>query len=901
MALTTLVDVIESLEAHGKREAIIAFRRDGIDRIHYADLASRIDHMASGLVGAGVTKGDRVAVLAPNGPNWVVAALAAIRAGATLVPIDAQLPDETLAHVLSDAEPRILCTVAAQADRVQKTHAAPRTIVLLDEVEGRKSARGSRVAAENGGSPTRLESGDPALLFYTSGTTGPPKGVPLTHRNMVHQLNVLIEIGLVRPRDRLFLPLPFHHVYPFVMGILLPLALGAPIVLPGGLTGPLLTKAARGGRVTVIVGVPRLYRALLDGVEREAAGAGRIPAALFKSARGLSTFIRRASGLRIGKYLLGGVGRRIGPHIRMVASGGAALHPGVAYELEALGWEVATGYGLSETSPLLTLNYPGHSRLKSAGMAIRGVELRIDPAAHPDDEQNEGHSTKNRSEGEVVARGPNVFAGYRNLPDKTREAFTGDGWFRTGDLGAIDRRGFLHLTGRVSTMIVTEGGKHVQPDDVEEVYQAHSAIREIGILQKDGRLVAVVVPARPGSEGKGRADEAAIRGALDEQGRKLRPFERVAEFAITREPLPRTRMGKVQRHELAERFERAKAGKGESRKTGPMPDHEMAGEDRELLRDPAVAAVWEWLAERFPHARLTPDSSLRIDLNVDSMEWINLTLEVGRRASVELGEEAIGRVETVRDLLQEISTAAKGDGSELEEALGAPRKFLDDRQRKWLEPLSPIQAALSRALYFVNRALMRVYFRVHTIGAEHLPGHGSYVIAPNHASYLDAFVIAAALDHARLRRVCWAAWTGTSFRGPLTRAVSRLARAVPIDPERAMISSLALAVAVLKRGDGLVWFPEGALSADGTLQALRPGIGILLEHHAAVVVPTHIDGAHTAMPPGAILPRPHRIRVTFGEAVTSEELEREGKGDTPAERITTGLQKRLRALARGAQ
>lgn len=902
MNLKTLADLIGSLDARGKRPAIISFQREGIDRIQYAELASRIDHLASGLAGIGVAKGDRVAVLAPNRPNWIVAALAAIRTGAAVVPIDVQLPDESLAHVLRDSGPRVLCTVAAHADRAQKSRAAPHTIVLLDEADGQKPAPGPRVAPKTDGRPPLVEDSDFALLFYTSGTTGPPKGVPLTHRNIVHQLNVLMGIKLVHPGDRLFLPLPLHHVYPFVMGMLLPLALGASIILPEALTGPQVSRAAREGKVTVIIGVPRLYRALLDGVEREAASAGWIPAALLKTALGLSTFLRRTSGIRVGRYLLGSVARRIGPHIRMVASGGAALRPDVAYQLEALGWEVATGYGLTETSPLLTMNLPGHSRLQSAGRPIPGVELRMEPRKSPGGEPGAGSATNGHgTAGELVVRGPNVFAGYRNLPDKTREAFTSDGWFRTGDLGWMDGNGYLHLTGRVSTMIVTEGGKHVQPDDVEEAYQAHPAIREIGILQKDGRLAALVLPARMNSEADGKVEDAAIRQALDEQGRHLRPYERVAEFAITREPLPKTRLGKIQRHELAARFERARLGKEGTQRAGPMPEREMSGDDRELLRDPAAAAVWAWLAERFPRTPLAPDSSLRIDLDVDSIEWLNLTLEIGRRAGVELDQESIGRVETVRDLLLEVSTASKGDGSQLEEALDAPRKFLDDAQRRWLKPLNAGQAVLARTLYGMNRLLMRACFRVTARGIEGLPSKGACVIAPNHASYLDPFAIAAVLGRPRLRNVCWAGWTGAAFRGPLTRAISRLARAVPIDPDRAVLSGLALAAAVLKRGDSLVWFPEGARSADGRLQALRPGLGVLLEHHEAMVVPTHIEGSHEAMPPGAAWPRPYRIRVTFGDAVASGVLMREGKGDEPSERIIEGLRHRLVKLAKESQ
>jgi long-chain acyl-CoA synthetase len=191
---------------------------------------------------------------------------------------------------------------------------------------------------------------------------------------------------------------------------------------------------------------------------------------------------------------------------------------------------------------------------------------------------------------------------------------------------------------------------------------------------------------------------------------------------------------------------------------------------------------------------------------------------------------------------------------------------------------------------------MRLFFRVEAVGVNRMP-KDNCVIAPNHVSYLDPFVIAAALDHAHLQKLRWAGWTGAAFRGPLRRWVSRLARAVPVDPDRGVISSLALAAAVLKRRDTLVWFPEGVRSPDGRLQPLRPGIGMVLEHQPATVIPTLIEGAHEAMPPGRFLPRPRRIRVTFDEAVESKTLEHEGDGDEPRERITSALQKRLERLA----
>jgi long-chain acyl-CoA synthetase len=230
----------------------------------------------------------------------------------------------------------------------------------------------------------------------------------------------------------------------------------------------------------VLIGVPRLYRALAAGVRARAEGAGRLAAALFRAGAALSTWLRRRLGLRLGKLLLRPLHRQLGPRLRVLVSGGAALDPDLAWELEGLGWQIATGYGLTETAPMLTLDRPGKARIGSVGRPLPGVEIRIDPSAGPDTprQPETGRADPRRQEGEILARGPGVFAGYRHLPEKTAEAFTDDGWFRTGDLGYLDGDGYLYVTGRVATRITTEGGKKFQPDDVEAAYQANPVLRE---------------------------------------------------------------------------------------------------------------------------------------------------------------------------------------------------------------------------------------------------------------------------------------------------------------------------------------------------------------------------------------------------------------------------------------
>jgi long-chain acyl-CoA synthetase len=900
MDTSTLHSLIGALAAHGERPALLAFRRDGVEEWSYAALSDRVHRLANGLKRAGIGRGDRVALFAPNRPEWVAACLAGMAARAVIVPIDAQMGDSGLKHVLGDSGSRLVFTSAEGAARLARLELAPESrMILLDAGEGEPRSWKQLLQRSNELLPAS-KGEETAVLFYTSGTTGPPKGVALSHRNLLFQIETLTEAKLQTPEDRMLLPLPFHHVYPFVIGMLLPLSAGIPIILPQALTGAQLLRAVKEGEATIILGVPRLYRALYDGIVSRAASRGRLASLLFRASAGLSTVLRRHLGLSAGKSLLRPLHRELGPRLRVLASGGSALDPELAWKLEGLGWQVAIGYGLTETSPLLTLLAPGEGRLGSAGRPISGVELRIDPSAVPGTEEERARSPARRGEGEVLARGPGVFSGYYNLPEATREVFS-DGWFRTGDLGHLDREGYLHLSGRLSTLIVTEGGKNVQPEEVEDAYAESAAIQEIAVIERQGRLAGLVVP-EPGAlrEAGEEGIEAVVRRALAGRSKRLPSYQRLVDFAVTREPLPRTRLGKLRRHLLAERLERARLGEEERRQApGPLPLESMSEADRALLDDPRAKAVWDWLARRYRDKPLAPDSSPQLDLGIDSLAWLDLSMEIAQRTGVELSEEAIGRIESVRDLLREVS--GEGEPARRLDA-GAifddPESLLDERARRWLEPLSPPARALARGLFALNRLLTRGLFRLQVEGRENLPAAGPYVIAPNHTSHLDALAIAAALDDRRLRQTWWAGWTGVVSKGLAARGLSRLWQAVPIDAERAAVSSLAFGAAVLRRGRSLVWFPEGQRSLSGELQPFKAGIGRLLERFPVPVVPAYIEGTREAMPPGRILPRPRPVKVTFGRPLRGAGLEQEGQGDRPAERIAAALHEHVAELGR---
>ncbi|MBA3472190.1 MAG: AMP-binding protein, partial [Rubrobacter sp.] len=694
--LRTLRTFFDTLYERGDRPALLALHKEDVERWSYDELADHARRLAGGLIGAGVGRGDHVALFAGNRVEWIVACLGTIGAGAVVVPLDAQIGDEMLAHALADSGARLIFTTAEGTDRLERldVEAAPRPVLLDAGEEDERSWR-YLLADRDAEELPQPEPEDRAALFYTSGTTGTAKGVPLSHRNLAFELNTLLEADLLTGEDRVMLPLPLHHVYPFVIGMLTPLAAGLPIVMPHALTGPQITRALQEGEVTLVVGVPRLYDALYSGIEERAKSGGRIAARLFEIGMSLNAWLRRRLGLRIGEPLLRPVRNRLGPNLRVLASGGAALDPELAWKLESLGWRVAVGYGLTETSPILTLNPPDGKKLESAGRPIPGVEVRIDPSAVPDESEEGGERRERRTdepgeEGEILARGPNVFAGYRNMPDETAEVLTDDGWYRSGDLGYLDDDGYLYVTGRASTLIVTEGGKNVQPEEVEEVYDSHPVIQEIGVLQRDGRLVAVIVPDPGEVRQREEGDvEKAIREAVQEGSKRLPSYQRLSDYAIAREPLEYTQLGKLRRHLLEDRYDRAKEGEEDVEgAAGPIPVEEMSEEDRELLEDPAAEQVWELLTRRYPDARLTPDTSPQLDLGVDSMEWVNLTMEIGESAGVELDEEAIDGIDTVRDLLREVAEASEsGETPSGISPLEQPEEVLDEDQKRWLEPL----------------------------------------------------------------------------------------------------------------------------------------------------------------------------------------------------------------------
>lgn len=901
----SLTDLAGQIAARGDQPAVIRFTPEDREAWSGERIGTTAARLAGGLRAGGLEPGEAVLLFAPASPEFVAVTLAVLRAGGVVTPIDVQTSDEHLEHVLKDSATRRVFTTRMLARRLDKVPAA-RALKrhLLDAEDGETDSWLGLLAAETG-DPATVGGDDPAVLFYTSGTTGLPKGVPLSHRNIRFQLQAIADAGIVTDGDRMLLPLPLHHVYPVVIGVLTPVALGVPVIIPHALTGGAVTRAMREGEATVLLGVPRLYRAIHQGLLERVRSSGRLRSWIFGAMLATSRLGNRF-GLALGRRLFGAVHARVGPSVRLLASGGSPLDPALAEDLEALGWPVAIGYGLTETSPILTIKRPGERRHRSVGRALSGVELKVDPAVLPEapaGAESKGEAAE-RPHGELLARGPGVFAGYHNLPQESEGAFA-DGWFRTGDLAAIDADGFVHLHGRVGTMIVLEGGENIDPEKVEAAYESCPEVEELGVLDDGGRLAALVVPSKDLLRDHGERESARrVRLAIEQRARTLPSYQHLYRLEFRTKALQRTRLGKLQRADLAEDYRRAKAGVAASVQAGPVAEEDMSSEAQVLMENPRVRKLWELLVERYPDKPLAPESSLEFDLGIDSLDWVNLSLTLEEQLDVAVDDSWLARVSSVQDLMALV--AGEGESGSVPQEVPAgrarrpieePDSVLSEQDRRRAAPRGPVATAIATFLYGILKLIAIPYLRVRARGLERVPESGPFILLPNHVSYLDAPALGIALGYSRAKRCFWAGWAGLLFRNAFWRTISHLAQVVPIERERGPITSLSFGALVLKQGHPLVWFPEGSLSREGGLQEFRQGIGLLLEHHSVPVIPVYFEGTDTSLPPGSWFLRPGPVTVHFGDPIDPAELLRDlpgpAHGDDRHVHITAALQQAM--------
>jgi len=500
----------------------------------------------------GVRPGDRIAILAESSADWVVAFLSILRAGAVVVPLDPKLTAGELGPMVADASPVLLFADDALldiADKLAAVTASVRHVLTLGRTAGgdRDSLRDwtAGTPGDTAGGGCDRGAQETALLLYTSGTTGEPKGVMLALSGLAFDARAVIEVQRAKPEDVYISILPLNHVYELTCGMLAPLMAGAHVAYVGSLFPDEITAAMRHWRGTHLVAVPLFLKLFKRGIERRIREGAPVRRVLFAALGVMSAALQVRS---VRHRLFGTVHRNLGGAMATFFVGGAPLDPEVARFFENLGMGVYQGYGLTETSPVIATCTPWANETGSVGPPLPGVEVRIDV---PDAS----------GEGEICCRGPIVMQGYHGRDDLTAEVVDGEGWFHTGDLGRVDERGYLWVTGRHKNVIVLPSGKNVQPEELETLLDRVELIEESCVLSTAGEhglhagtevVTAVVVPteAAVADLGSGKELRDAVAGAAKDALRELAGFKRPQRIMVRIDPMEKTATRKVKRESV---------------------------------------------------------------------------------------------------------------------------------------------------------------------------------------------------------------------------------------------------------------------------------------------------------------------------------------------------------------
>lgn len=817
----------------------------------------------------GLKLGDRVVLWGENCPEWGVAYLALVRAGATVVPLDRQTPHDEAARLAKFVEAKaavLTPSVLAEAPDWQgANNGLPARLNLLADLEPFDGSRWPLPdAPENGPAPMAPNPQSLASILFTSGTTVSPKGVMLSHYNFVSDALSVAEVLEPLPNDRFLSVLPLHHAFEFTGGFLTPMFGGSAVHYLEALRAPEVLETMRRVGVTVVLGVPRLYKLFADAIQAKVTEGGAPSKVAMEMMAGMAGAAEMMGSEQARKKIFSKVHEAFGGKLRLFVSGGAALDPNLFLFFQRFGIAIAEGYGLTETAPILTVNPLGAPKPGSVGLPLPGAELRVQ---HPD----------SGGVGEVWARGPMVMQGYWRNPEATEWAFE-DGWFKTGDLGRQDRDGYLYITGRVKDTIVSSAGKKVFPDELEVKLRGLPRVKEycvIGLPARGGGE-AVALVAVPELDSK--PNRKRIREAVEKLNKELPSYQRVARIEFLAEDLPKTSTLKVKRSKVRDRF--LASGEGaEELETGAAEAAAPA-----QIQGRAYREVVEAIAEitGLDPGEIGPERKLELDLGLDSIGRVDLIGKLELRLNVGIPEEAVAKLWTVQDVARVAEESVAKGGAH---ASGAKRAVTSVGDRVWvkrrgaeggngdhlLQP-SISKAVVGGALTTTAKVLFNTWLRIDAYGMEHLPLTGAYILASNHSSHLDTAAVREVLGgRAASLHVMGAKdyFFDTRFKSWFFSSAFNV---LPFEREESSLDGLALCRRALEDGKPLLIFPEGTRSVTGKLQSFKSGVGLLALELDYPIIPVCLAGTYEALPKGRSVPRPSHVQVRFGPAVDFSRL-----------------------------
>ena len=517
------------------------------EKFTYREAEKKIKEVSYFLLSEGVRKGDKIAVSGKNSPEWAIAYLGVIYAGAIVVPLDYSLKDQEMEHLIEFGGVSRLFIDKERIDRINCSLEAKYSLEPTDAYPFILDMNGEEKEGE------KADVKDIAVILFTSGTTGTPKGVMLTHENLVSDCYLAQGNMNIYSTDVFYAILPIHHAYTMLAVFFESFSVGAATVFGKKLVVSQILKELKEGHVTMFLAVPMLFNkmiaALMAGVRKK----GIVVYGLIRAMMGISGVIKKVFGVNIGKKMFGFLLKNLSlEENRICICGGGPLPASTFKMFNELGIDFVQGYGLTETSPITHLN-PTEAYIEtSVGRRIPGCEVKI---VDPDSDGN----------GLIYIRGSMVMQGYYNNKEATDEVLSPDGWLNTGDVGYQDDDGYLYLTGRKKSVIVTEGGKNVFPEEIEDHFQLYDDIDQVCVIgymldkaMKSEGIRVLIYPAEKYSKSAG-GDKAVIEKHMneivEEVNKELQSYKKITRVTVVDAPMPMTSTKKIKRFEVRAQYD----------------------------------------------------------------------------------------------------------------------------------------------------------------------------------------------------------------------------------------------------------------------------------------------------------------------------------------------------------
>lgn len=883
----------QSAQQHAEKEVV--FYKKGEDYLShtYGTIYQQSIQFSNYLQNHKIKPGDKVAIILDNQPEYISTFFGIMSANGVAVPLDVQMPSQQIRNIIFHSETKILITNQKNYNKVIEL-LEDVTIVLIDSTPYQDELK--NISFDNNFIENKSKD-DLAVLFYTSGTTGLPKGVMLTHFNLLSEISSLQERNLISSEDKVTALLPLHHAYAFTATLLMPVFVGASIVYPPGLTSIELITCLQKTQPSVFVGVPQIFSIIHRSTIEKLKSISLIKKYILTFAGGLSNILQKTFSINFNHLLFKEMHKKFGGNLRLMISGGAKLDQKVAQDFFRWGFILLEGYGLTETSPVVAFNPLTKPRVGSVGKPLADVNIVI-------------KDVDKSGIGEVAIKGPNVMAGYYKMPKETAEVIQDD-WFHTGDLGYFDPQGYLYLTGRKKEIIVLSSGKNINPEDVENHYVKSPFIKEIAVLsnqpsghtQNTEHCVAIIVlDDETFKINQELSIHEKLKWELDTMSTQIPTYQHIHGFVISKKDLPRTRLGKLMRYKLPDLYEEL------SQNSSFMEKKEKEETVQKNNYSVFIKSALSFL-EKSLGKPVAMSDHLELDLGIDSLGKIELFMGLQEKLNLDITEERMmdffmcNTVQELANALKEINPSENIEQS-IENKESSSKHWQhtlnelpsQETQNKICLNLNIFQKIFSFILICLLKLIFKIFFLLRVEGRHHLKAEGPYLICPNHTSYLDGLFILTALPF-RIAFNTFFVGDVKFFKSFFVKPFIKLARLIPIELNYNLIEALKTSTFVLNKSKIVCYFPEGQRSIDGEIKEFKKGIGILIKELNIPVLPVYIDGAFKTWPRGQRFPRFSPIKVKFGQILPPKTIMSTNSKDNTYENIAKNLQNHVKFLA----